>query len=839
MHKQNVESGERSNGKNKEEHFYYMPSARGLIKTVKNHSKKILIITVVIIISIYYLLISYSAVGTPREFFRSSISKFNSEYEDGKNAQESTTFGEEEILGMTTKKHISTIDTASSKYYERLRTKKLEEDEENPLSSNEAQGTTSAIAVTQTTKLPEIETESITATKDDHMETTRTKENTTPTTEEAESFETKRCKVPQIDPWDEAIMPFVRRPEAFSCGPPPPMTHLVPSCSTAESEATSETGEEPCPDWPPPPPLVAINSSLVVEWANASLGGMKCCAAPITRDEPHSEEDLGTDNRFRIGKCIPFNDTISTTSDFTMVNCSQDDQSMYIGMHAHVVPTEETLKKVEAAAANGANRPPSIFLLTIDSSSRLNFFRAMPKLRAVLEEAGAVDMTSYNKVGENTLPNLLPLLGGISLDDANGDVNSTTRPNGYGCWPNKKYTFDTCPLLFRNFSTEGYVTMYTEDEPTQGTFHYYKPGFRYQPTDHYSRHYFMFGEEHAEKYEMSNAYWCYAHTFTHRLMIDYAKSFVETYSTRVPYFALTFFVGIGHALASNIELADEEIAEFARWVITSADEDTKKGGSGLFFAAFSDHGMRWGPLRESPAGWMEERLPFLYIRPPLTKEALARRTWGSSGSSQDSEAEGKALDLSGIIKSLYPHLLTNRDRLITPYDFHFTLAAFLKNRTSVMNSTCEKCYDILHEIVPLSRTCEDAKIPDQYCTCVDEKKASVDDTEVKEASRAAVQHLNDVLEEETKCAKLKLDKILSANYRTLSSDKDDEKNGIRMLDISIVTIPGKAVFEVDTVFNNESIKIQPYPARLNVYGNQSWCTNDWKLKPYCFCTEAG
>ncbi|XP_046403276.1 uncharacterized protein LOC124168922 [Ischnura elegans] len=643
-----------------------------------------------------------------------------------------------------------------------------------------------------------------------------------PPAEEAVPFESKQCKIPLIDPWDEAILPFVKRPEPFSCGPPPPMTRLIPSCATAEAKEATDvlcTETKSQLDWPPPTPLVVINSSIAVEWASVFLSEMKCCAAPISRDEPRSEKDLGTDNRIRIGKCIPFNDTISTTSDFTVVNCSQDDQSMYIGMHAHVVPTEETLKKVEAAAAKGANRPPSIFLLAIDSSSRLNFFRAMPKLRAVLEEAGAVDMTSYNKVGENTLPNLVPLLGGLSLEEASGEFSFTEKPIGFGCWPNSSKTFDDCPFLFKAFSRSGYVTMFAEDEPKQSTFNYFKPGFRYQPTDHYLRPFFVFGGEHAKVVRRETANWCHAQTPTHLMMMDYVKSFVETYSPRVPFFSFTFFVGIGHTSAPDIELADENIAEFARWVIASADEDTKKGGSGLFFAAFSDHGMRWGPLRQSPAGWMEERLPFLYIRPPLTKEALARRT-----------ASGDA-DFPELVKSLYPHLLRNKDRLITPYDLHHTLASFLNNRAGIPN--CAKCFDILQDTVPLSRTCKDAKIPDKYCTCVDEYEGSVKTTRVKNASRAAVEYLNGILEGQPQCSRLSLDKILSASYRVIPSINGD--NEIRMLAVKIATHPGGAVFEVDTIINKLDVKIQPFPTRLNIYGNQSWCTGDWKLKPYCYC----
>jgi hypothetical protein len=55
----------------------------------------------------------------------------------------------------------------------------------------------------------------------------------------------------------------------------------------------------------------------------------------------------------------------------------------------------------------------SVIVLGFDSTSQLNFIRRMPKSLGFLQNnLKAIKLRGYNKVGENTLPNLVPLLSG-------------------------------------------------------------------------------------------------------------------------------------------------------------------------------------------------------------------------------------------------------------------------------------------------------------------------------------------------------------------------------------------------------------------------------------------
>lgn len=61
--------------------------------------------------------------------------------------------------------------------------------------------------------------------------------------------------------------------------------------------------------------------------------------------------------------------------------------------------------------------PPSILVVGIDSTSRINFRRNMFKTQKVLQSLGAVEMFGYTKVGENTFPNFCPMFLGYSAED--------------------------------------------------------------------------------------------------------------------------------------------------------------------------------------------------------------------------------------------------------------------------------------------------------------------------------------------------------------------------------------------------------------------------------------
>ncbi|CAL4065681.1 unnamed protein product [Meganyctiphanes norvegica] len=132
--------------------------------------------------------------------------------------------------------------------------------------------------------------------------------------------------------------------------------------------------------------------------------------------------------------------------------------------------------KSSTSSKNSDNQKPlSVMLMGLDSTSRNNLQRYLPKTFAYLKESKAIDPLGYNKVGDNTFPNLLSLLPGLQEKTILQKFTNGVR----------KGPFDKCTFLWNNFSTLGYVTAYGEDSVEDGTFNYMKTGYVSPPTDLY------------------------------------------------------------------------------------------------------------------------------------------------------------------------------------------------------------------------------------------------------------------------------------------------------------------------------------------------------------------
>lgn len=108
----------------------------------------------------------------------------------------------------------------------------------------------------------------------------------------------------------------------------------------------------------------------------------------------------------------------------------------------------------------------SVLLIGLDNVSRLNFYRNLPKTVSYLDKKGWLLMKGYNKMGENTFPNLMALLTGQREKEA---VKN--------CKPTIPYGLDNCPMMWYNFRNAGYVTAYAEDEADWSTFNWLKVRF--------------------------------------------------------------------------------------------------------------------------------------------------------------------------------------------------------------------------------------------------------------------------------------------------------------------------------------------------------------------------
>lgn len=84
------------------------------------------------------------------------------------------------------------------------------------------------------------------------------------------------------------------------------------------------------------------------------------------------------------------------------------------------------------------------------------------------------------------------------------------------------------------------------------------------------------------------------------------------------------------------------------------------------------------------------------------------------------------------------------------------------------------------------------------------------------------------------CSNLSLRKTVSARTRV------NRVNGRREYLLVVETLPGRSMFEVTVVkedSDSDAFGMLGDISRINMYGFQSFCTDDWRLKKHCYCVK--
>lgn len=139
---------------------------------------------------------------------------------------------------------------------------------------------------------------------------------------------------------------------------------------------------------------------------------LDCCYQSFYR--PVSIRDITSrkiDDRVKYNVCVSFNDTINVEHEFVKVMCTVNAKLTYEQFFLFA-PEKKFTKHGEVDQITNKTGY-NVLIVGMDSVSRLNFLRTMPKTADYLKRKGAIDMLGYNKVGYNTLPNLVPMLLGV------------------------------------------------------------------------------------------------------------------------------------------------------------------------------------------------------------------------------------------------------------------------------------------------------------------------------------------------------------------------------------------------------------------------------------------
>lgn len=586
-------------------------------------------------------------------------------------------------------------------------------------------------------------------------------------------IKTDGCRIPDMDAFDKSIKKYIFSEDEVKCNNGKP--------ALFESNVTH---------------IYLLNSSLYAYKVNETKV-LKCCYSVFKRKIPKKKE---SDVKVTFNKkCMPFHETCKIEDEFIRVSCDYKNKTIYKDFFSFAPIKPHVVKKKKSL-------PLNVLVIGIDAVSRLNFHRQMPKTIEILENLNAVELLGYNKVADNTFPNLIPVLTGLNESEL------ITK-----CFKTKKSRFDDCSFVWQNYSRNGYATAFGEDSAWMGIFNYLKQGFGKQPTDYYWDHFNYESEHQIGNSHRMNVEQCVGARMVHNTLLRYVDTFVNSMrNNKTSFFGFFWSSSLSHDYLNKPKLGDKDFAKLLlKLQYSGALNDT-------VLMLMSDHGIRWGDIRTTYQGRMEERLPFLFVALP--------EKYGSD------------------YFHLYNNLRKNARKLTTPFDLHETLKALVdpyaltadKINKDSSNGKKRRGYS-LFEPIPLNRTCEDAGIESHWCTCQQSNDIDKNDTVVLEATKFTVQYINQQLVGYADCQKLSLAEIYNARSHSFMKHILVGKAYIRDFTIAFRTTPGDAIFEVTIRQHvgkdgkNYTFSVTGTISRINLYGTQSLCVTDFHLKLYCYC----
>lgn len=212
---------------------------------------------------------------------------------------------------------------------------------------------------------------------------------------------TDNCKIIDPDPFAPDVMREFFRMDYKPCTTVPPFTYVAYNDTLGVYELKiSRTGLERY-----------FNNGLVSS-KSQQLG---CCLKYVQRYD---------DNDFALSPCRRFYGSVLLRNDRDafIVECRAKGKLVYTNAHATVPERKKIRQRLDYWKAKDLmrcgvqERPPSVLLIGIDTVSRLNLMRAMPKTYEYLQTHGWFEMAGYNKVGggkrqtDHSIPDYTPCL---------------------------------------------------------------------------------------------------------------------------------------------------------------------------------------------------------------------------------------------------------------------------------------------------------------------------------------------------------------------------------------------------------------------------------------------
>ncbi|KAH8236418.1 hypothetical protein KR026_001324, partial [Drosophila bipectinata] len=598
--------------------------------------------------------------------------------------------------------------------------------------------------------------------------------------------ESSKCKIPYVDPFDAAAT-AIYKPLVFE------------SCSN-DSGLVTPIYNEAIKHY-----VLHINETLASQILNSSNIEYNCYYQEVVRNSKKDGYDVKEAKYFSQDFVVPRHVQGLVSTCHRLGNASHILQADAFTLIQYAEPSSKN-----QSSQDPSRRKPSVIMFGIDNLSRINLRRTMPKVYNFLTRKGWYEMQGYNKIGDNTFPNLMAILTGHSLDSANDNI----------CDFKKRGCMDKYPFVWNLFREAGYLTALAEDEPNISTFNYVKPGFVEQPTDYYQRPSQKAFETLLPQWKCPECTmkYCIGRRITSSYIYDFGSEFVRRYVDERPIWGLFWTNSFSH---DNYRMPSK-MEDFVLQYLSDFEADGVYEQSIVIF--LSDHGNRYGQLLDLPSGFLENRLPTMFIYLP---------PW---------------------FRAHYPEytraLQQNQRRLTSNYDLYNTLVHLIelgnpeKSPRWPRASSCPKCHS-LFEVADAERTCEDAGIPEHFCTCVPFKTVSAKWTE--RIAPLVIRNINGYLEDRNLtgiCANLTLHYIHRTEMK-IDLDKNYHEESpfveVAVYRTKFKVKQGSADFEATVSFNNatETVEVEmPSISRVSSYEKTAKCVENKIDRLYCICLSS-
>lgn len=488
--------------------------------------------------------------------------------------------------------------------------------------------------------------------------------------------------------------------------------------------------------------------------------------------------------------CQEFGTSIQVNHDYVRVQCYYLNEIVYDDFFLFNTNKEKLVFK-----RNTHFKSPNVLMLGFESMSRMNFLRTLKKTAKFLRSRGSIQLLAYNKLGDNSYPNLFPLLTGKSYKAV---INK--------CLKRDENYFDIkkCPFIWNKFSEAGFYTALGADS-SAAFLGEYESLLLKMPTDFYLQPFIsetrlLFADR------TYNYHACLQNKYFYKVLLNFVQSVTRNVSKK-KLFGIFWEQSVSHEHPTQSSAMDESYYELLKYL-----EDSHYLENTVVIL-FSDHGPRFGNFVGTREGYIEARLPLLDILLPK--------------------------DFRRQHPLAVKNLERNAGRLTTAFDVYETIqdlinieSTGIKNEEIAMRTENLKSMAGAKKIslflpIPASRTCESLDISERYCVCVRGHNISVEPKAKSFVAEALITHVNQLLSIFPQCSQLELEKILH-----VSGEEINEHS--RKFTVVIQTKPGSGVLEGTLLRNFTDWTVSGTTGRLNKYRHQS-CIQDEVVKMYCFC----